>query len=375
MTMDSRALIVEDDQSWQDILKEILVDAGMDVDIASSYLKSSQIIKDNVHRIAIVDLSLAGSDHHNIDGMAVLDSIQQHDPGCVSILLTGYATVDLAVRAITENGAFSCLQKENFKRAQFRDLVTRALVVKPPYFRERPPSGDEPINPIPQLLEVTSTNQVISDDGLKIYNKNNRLILVVDDDAGWRSILNDIIFESGFSLFSCGSFGEALGLLRREKFSLAVIDLSLKNPLPITKMVLNDPENHLDGYRLLASARAAKIPTIVVSGVVDTKDIENAYNEYAIFAFFQKQVFDRYAFKNAIKEAIYSPINGDELATLTDREREVLDLLGQGLTNKEIAENLVISTNTVKRHIKSIFSKLNIHTRSAAAAKVVALTE
>ena len=39
------------------------------------------------------------------------------------------------------------------------------------------------------------------------------------------------------------------------------------------------------------------------------------------------------------------------------------------MTNKEIAEALVITSNTVKRHLKAIFEKLKIHTRSAAAAK------
>jgi RNA polymerase sigma factor (sigma-70 family) len=58
-----------------------------------------------------------------------------------------------------------------------------------------------------------------------------------------------------------------------------------------------------------------------------------------------------------------------ELNALTDREREVLVLLAQGLANKEIAEKLVITTNTVKRHLKAIFEKLDVHTRSAATAK------
>ena len=44
-------------------------------------------------------------------------------------------------------------------------------------------------------------------------------------------------------------------------------------------------------------------------------------------------------------------------------------MLAQGLTNKEIAERLVITTNTVKRHLKAIFEKLDVHTRSAATAK------
>jgi RNA polymerase sigma factor (sigma-70 family) len=60
-----------------------------------------------------------------------------------------------------------------------------------------------------------------------------------------------------------------------------------------------------------------------------------------------------------------------KLSTLTDREREVLNLLAEGLTNKEIAEKLFVTTNTVKRHLKAIFEKLEVHTRSAATAKVI----
>ena len=42
------------------------------------------------------------------------------------------------------------------------------------------------------------------------------------------------------------------------------------------------------------------------------------------------------------------------------------------MTNRDIAAALVISTNTVKRHLKSIFAKLDVNTRAAATAKAVA---
>ncbi len=55
-------------------------------------------------------------------------------------------------------------------------------------------------------------------------------------------------------------------------------------------------------------------------------------------------------------------------ADLTEREREVLALMAQGLNNKEIAERLVVSVSTAKFHVSSILSKLHATTRTEAVA-------
>jgi LuxR family transcriptional regulator, maltose regulon positive regulatory protein len=54
---------------------------------------------------------------------------------------------------------------------------------------------------------------------------------------------------------------------------------------------------------------------------------------------------------------------------LTAREREILELVVAGLTNREIADRLVISPETVKKHIGTIYGKLGVHSRTEAAAR------
>ena len=53
---------------------------------------------------------------------------------------------------------------------------------------------------------------------------------------------------------------------------------------------------------------------------------------------------------------------------LTAREREILRLVGQGLTNQQIAERLTLEVGTVKNHVHRILHKLNVADRQAAAA-------
>jgi RNA polymerase sigma factor (sigma-70 family) len=268
--------------------------------------------------------------------------------------LTGFATVELAVSVLTEYGAFTFLRKENFQRKQFRDLIGRALA-------STPPSENSSVKP------YGGAPSSIMEPAKKAESRENQ-VLVVEDDAGWRSILSELLDDAGLVVQLCASFGEALGYLRREKFNLAVVDLSLTDEVFWEQ---GTSKQHLEGYDLLAETKAAGIPTIVVSGVASVDEIQLAYTQQAIFAYLEKQAFDRSTFRRLVDEARLSNQLVRELDRLTDREREVFNLLARGMTNKEIADSLVITTNTVKRHLKAIFEKLEVHTRSAAAAKAV----
>ncbi|NMC14674.1 MAG: helix-turn-helix transcriptional regulator [Chloroflexi bacterium] len=57
----------------------------------------------------------------------------------------------------------------------------------------------------------------------------------------------------------------------------------------------------------------------------------------------------------------------DILNNLTERELEILEILSQGKSNKELADSLGISENTVEQHLKNIYEKLNVQNRTEAA--------
>jgi LuxR family maltose regulon positive regulatory protein len=58
---------------------------------------------------------------------------------------------------------------------------------------------------------------------------------------------------------------------------------------------------------------------------------------------------------------------------LSEREHEVLELIAEGLTNREIAQRLYIAAGTVKAHTSSIYGKLDVHSRTQAVARAHAL--
>ncbi len=339
MTTIPRALVVEDDRAWQQILAELLGDAGFAVDIASDARSARASVRSAPHRLAVVDLSLAGPDHRNREGLDVLDMVRRHDPGCTTVLLSGFATVELAVSALNEYGAYTCLRKENFRRRDFRQLL-RDILARPP----QPPSPpDDESAPV-------AAPQAPTGDAARI--------LVVDDDAGWRSVLAELLSDAGYRVQTSGSYAGALERLQREVFALVVVDLALS---PTAK-----GERMAGGRQLLGHAQQRQIPALVLSGMATPREIDDIMQHYQVQRFIEKQSFSRRAFLQAVAQVLQAA--PPALTALTPREQEVLALLAAGLSNKAIAERLVISPNTVKRHTLALFAKLGVNNRAAAAA-------
>lgn len=324
-----RALVVDDDPAWREIVTEILEDCDYQVCAVDSLEAGQAALKESSFRLAVLDLGLGGKDHTNREGLRVLDAVRRSNPDCVAILLTGYASVELAVDVITKYGARSCLRKETFSRSEFRALIKESTTIAP-LAKEAPPVS------------------------LQVQGK----ALLVEDDAGWRELLQELLEQLGMEVQTCRGFAEALGFLKRENYRLAVVDLSLSSSLV---------EENEDGLRLLQETRKAELRTIVVSGTMKPDALSEAYSQWNLFGALEKQDFDRASFRDLVEQAI----TPHHLANLTARERELLECIAEGLTNPQIAERHHISVNTVKRHLKSIFEKLGVHTRAAAAALAV----
>jgi two-component system, NarL family, response regulator DevR len=65
----------------------------------------------------------------------------------------------------------------------------------------------------------------------------------------------------------------------------------------------------------------------------------------------------------------------DELAGLTDQEKRLLDLIAQGLTNRQIGEQMFLAEKTIKNYVSNLLSKLGMHRRTEVAAYAARLDE
>lgn len=140
----------------------------------------------------------------------------------------------------------------------------------------------------------------------------------------------------------------AIRILRRSLAGMKIIVLSTYND---TRYIQEAMEAGADGY-VLKSVEAAELKRIIRSFHCGEM-VESAY-----------------LINLAVSE---TPAVKTKMSTLTNRERQILQQIATGKSNKEIAELFCVSTETVKSHIKNIYKKLGLKNRVEATKMAASL--
>ena len=207
-------------------------------------------------------------------------------------------------------------------------------------------------------------------------------VLIVDDHALFRHGLSLTLAElfDGASISEAGSADEAIELVAGEnsRFDLVLVDLVMPGM------------NGLEGIRLLRE-HLGDAPVVVVSSSEDLSDIRSALDRGARGYVLKSSAAEvlGHALPLILAGEVFVPaialsgggmlasgstemrdsenhVNQTERA-MTPRQTEVLTLLAQGLSNKEIARSLEMPESTVKVHVKAILQKLGVKNRTQAA--------
>jgi DNA-binding NarL/FixJ family response regulator len=187
-------------------------------------------------------------------------------------------------------------------------------------------------------------------------------VLVVDDDPSIRELISTLLRRAGFDSCEAANSEEALRLANGNRPAVAVVDVDLGGGA--------------SGYELCQELRdrLGRIPIIFISGA-RTEPFDRVgglligADDYLVKPFDADELLVRIR-KLAIPSVSRGKVDHEQeaKALLTRRECQVLQLLAEGLSQPEIARELVLSPKTIASHIQSILSKLDVHSRAEAVA-------
>jgi DNA-binding NarL/FixJ family response regulator len=205
-------------------------------------------------------------------------------------------------------------------------------------------------------------------------------ILIADDHAVVRSGLHSILeMEGDLTVVAEASDGhQALALAQEMLPDIVLMDIKMgdwdgvtatrriRNSVPSTRVIVLT--NHDQDELVFSSIRAGASGYLLKE--VTAAQLANAIRTVAdgfslIYPSIAARVLDEFG---RLRTAPLGAAAGDEgYHDLTAREREVLQLVAQGRSNKEIAGELKISERTVKTHVSNIFGKLELTDRTQVA--------
>ncbi len=209
---------------------------------------------------------------------------------------------------------------------------------------------------------------------------NARLVIADDHELSRAGLRTMLMGQRGLELVGEAANGyEALDLCRRLQPNLALLDVrmpqldglatcrAIKQACPGTSVILITM--HENPEYLLEALKAGAAGYIL-------KDISQRELLNAVRRVLQgESILDRETVVRVLNQLTGNPPQpqASSQVRLTPREIEVLQLLAQGQTNREIADKLTLSVSTVKIHVEHILDKLSVSDRTQAAVRAVEL--
>jgi DNA-binding NarL/FixJ family response regulator len=198
----------------------------------------------------------------------------------------------------------------------------------------------------------------------------NARILLVDDHALFReSVARFLEGEPGFEVAGgCGTIEEARTLLREKQVDLVLLDFDLGQRDGVDFMRIAE-EIGFRGKVLVVTAGVgeADAASLIRQGIVGIFPKHNSpvLLAEAIRAVMAGKVwFEPSQLQKIIEHAAFQKDDPTPSGKLTERERQVLSFVLEGLANKEIAERLSVSESSVKATLQQLFAKTGVRTRS-----------
>ena len=194
-------------------------------------------------------------------------------------------------------------------------------------------------------------------------------ILLLDDHALFRESVSRLLsVEAGLEVVAhCGTIEEALQILSRQAIDLVLLDFDLgehdgREFLRLAK------EQAFHGKVLVVTAGmdADEMSQLIRSGI---SGIFRKHDSAALLAQGIRDVMagkvwmDQRALQTALATET-TPLQSDRTRRFTERERQVLSFVFEGLANKEIAARIGVSEGSVKSTLQQLFSKTGVRTRS-----------
>jgi len=203
----------------------------------------------------------------------------------------------------------------------------------------------------------------------KTEQKSIRLLLIDDHELFRESVARLLQSEPGFEVVAhCGSGTEALQIIKSSsEIDIILLDLDLGQERGAD--FLDSLRNTRFGGKVLlvtADVNDSEVPSLIRKGIsgVFMKHGSPALLVQGIRETMEgKALFGQDLLRRALERA-ETPIANQRRPKLTERERQVLTLVFEGLANKQIADRLQISETAVKASLQQLFAKTGVRTRS-----------